>query len=142
MYSTCSLNPIENEAVVSAALNASPSMSIKDVPHLLPELKRRPGLTTWQVLDNNMDSPTHPSLITPETVHTIDAKGMKKVWAPTLWPNGKEAERNLERCLRIYPHLQDTGGFFVCVLEKAAEVEMVPHKGARDEFERPAVGTS
>lgn len=138
VYSTCSLNPIENEAVVSAALEASPSMSILAVPHLLPELKRRPGLTTWKVLDKDMNSPTHPSLIDETTVPIFDHKGRKKTFAPSLWPNGKEAERGLDRCLRIYPHLQDTGGFFVCVLIKAEETEMVDHRGAREEFDRAA----
>lgn len=65
-----------------------------------------------------MTEAPHPSL-GPSTRGTVDKKGQKKVWAPTLWPNGKEEERGLERCLRIYPHLQDTGGFFVSVLVKA-----------------------
>ncbi|KAI7952442.1 hypothetical protein MJO29_008073, partial [Puccinia striiformis f. sp. tritici] len=46
VYSTCSLNPRENEAVVSVALSQFPSMSIKDVLSSLPTLICRPGLTT------------------------------------------------------------------------------------------------
>eukprot|EP00111_Clytia_hemisphaerica_P020275 TCONS_00059757-protein len=34
-------------------------------------------------------------------------------------PSKKVADDiNLERCMRIYPHLQNTGGFFIAVLEK------------------------
>ena len=33
-----------------------------------------------------------------------------------------EADFPLERCLRVLPHHNDTGGFFVAVLEKTAEL--------------------
>ncbi|MBW0480765.1 hypothetical protein O181_020480 [Austropuccinia psidii MF-1] len=119
VYSTCSLNPLENEAVVSAALSQFPSMSLKDVSDCLPTLIRRPGLTTWTVTTRE-----------PENIQPIltsnDAPDQKK-YPPTLWPNGREIELGLQRCLRIYPHLQDTGGFFVAVLEKT-----VPHYKTED----------
>ncbi|KAM0749571.1 S-adenosyl-L-methionine-dependent methyltransferase [Meredithblackwellia eburnea MCA 4105] len=124
VYSTCSLNPVENEAVVSAILEACPDMTVVAVPDLLPNLVRRPGLTTWEVLTNELKPAPHPddtSKVTSEG--SEDFKGQKKVWTRTLWPNGKEAERGLENCLRLYPHLQDTGAFFVAVLEKKADSE-------------------
>ncbi|KAF8207412.1 S-adenosyl-L-methionine-dependent methyltransferase [Mycena galopus ATCC 62051] len=34
------------------------------------------------------------------------------------WPPEDVGKLGLPRCLRIYPHLQDTGGFFVAVLER------------------------
>nr|AIC33808.1 Sun [Puccinia cf. psidii AE-2014] len=116
VYSTCSLNPLENEAVVSAALSQFPSMSLKDVSDCLPTLIRRPGLTTWTVTTRE-----------PENIQPIltsnDAPDQKK-YPPTLWPNGREIELGLQRCLRIYPHLQDTGGFFVAVLEKPTSLKL------------------
>lgn len=41
---------------------------------------------------------------------------------PTMFPpTAAEAKAmRLERCVRIWPHLQDTGGFFVAVFEKRA----------------------
>ena len=102
----------------SPTLTSLAEMSLLAVPELLPSLIRRPGLTTWQVLDNTMTEAPHPSL-GPSSRGTLDKKGQMKIWAPTLWPNGKEEERGMDRCLRIYPHLQDTGGFFVSVLIKA-----------------------
>lgn len=114
VYSTCSLNPLENEAVVSAALLQFPSMKIKDVSDCLPNLVRRPGLTSWKVTTRDPNSIR--SVSSPSDLPELPAN---KKYPPTLWPSGKESELGLQHCLRIYPHLQDTGGFFVAVLEKA-----------------------
>ena len=58
VYSTCSFNPVENEAVVATALNTNPGQ-FKLVPQpsetSLPGLKRRPGLTSWKVASANPD---------------------------------------------------------------------------------------
>lgn len=54
VYSTCSLNPIENEAVVCQLLRyGEGSLSLVDVSMQLPTLKRRPGLTKWKVMDRS-----------------------------------------------------------------------------------------
>ena len=49
-YSTCSLNPHENEAVVAEALRRCGS-ALRLVPsgHMLPGLRFTPGLCTWEV---------------------------------------------------------------------------------------------
>ena len=39
----------------------------------------------------------------------------------SMFPDGAEG-LHLERCMRILPHHADTGGFFVAVLIKAAEL--------------------
>jgi len=53
VYSTCSLNPIENEAVVAAILQASPgSVELLEAKHTVPGLKARPGLNHWHVFDD------------------------------------------------------------------------------------------
>ncbi|WAQ87570.1 hypothetical protein PtA15_8A474 [Puccinia triticina] len=115
VYSTCSLNPLENEAVVSAALSQFPSMSLKDVSSSLPTLIRRPGLTSWTVTTRE------PNNIQPvASPNDLPDMPQNRRYPATLWPSGNESKHGLERCLRIYPHLQDTGGFFVAVLEKSA----------------------
>src|SRR3954467_4496663 len=51
VYSTCSFNPIENEAVVAAGLNTFPGefrIVPQDSAEVLPALKRRAGLKTWK----------------------------------------------------------------------------------------------
>lgn len=50
VYSTCSFNPIENEAVVSNLLSqAKGAFKLIDVSHELPGLIRKPGITSWKV---------------------------------------------------------------------------------------------
>ena len=41
---------------------------------------------------------------------------------PSMFPPDGVAALHLERCLRLLPHHADTGGFFVAVLMKAAEL--------------------
>jgi 16S rRNA C967 or C1407 C5-methylase (RsmB/RsmF family) len=55
-YSTCSFNPIENEAVVLAALRALPGrVELMPTAGLLPGLHMAAGLTTWGVPDTRCD---------------------------------------------------------------------------------------
>ncbi|SCV69372.1 BQ2448_2392 [Microbotryum intermedium] len=156
VYSTCSMNPIENEAVLSAALSLCPEMSILDVSSSLPELKRRPGMTDWVVLDSQGNPPRHPDepvptpapapAPAPEPTTTTERQGAprngkktkEKVWSKTLWPSGKEKELGLEKALRIYGHLQDTGAFFVCVLVKDTNEVTETEKGGVETTKRTA----
>nr|XP_010939686.1 tRNA (cytosine(34)-C(5))-methyltransferase isoform X1 [Elaeis guineensis] len=55
VYSTCSMNPVEDEAVVAEILRRSGgSVELVDVSSELPELIRRPGLKTWKVKDKGL----------------------------------------------------------------------------------------
>jgi 16S rRNA C967 or C1407 C5-methylase (RsmB/RsmF family) len=50
-YSTCSMNPVENESVVAELLRASEgSLELVDRGAELPGLLARPGMSTWKVL--------------------------------------------------------------------------------------------
>ncbi|KAJ8657543.1 hypothetical protein O0I10_006845 [Lichtheimia ornata] len=112
VYSTCSFNPVENEAVVAEVLRrANGALILKDVSDQLPELKRKPGLTSWKVMTKDgqyLDS-----------VDDIQDEAQRKRFPTSLFPPVNDGDSlHLERCLRIYPHLQDTGGFFVAVFDK------------------------
>lgn len=137
VYSTCSMNPVENEAVLASAIDrcgGRDKVDIVNVDHRLPELKRRPGVANWKVFDrdgvwfNSFEevekdnkSMERLSRITREMFPTEDHK---ELGDPTRIP--------LERAIRIYPHLQDTGGFFIAVLEKKMEIKSIkPEKGGR-----------
>lgn len=55
-YSTCSLNPLEDEAVVADLLRTHEGrLELVDVSDKLPELIRVPGVSDWKVR-----IPSHP----------------------------------------------------------------------------------
>ncbi|RWR92447.1 tRNA cytosine34-C5-methyltransferase-like protein [Cinnamomum micranthum f. kanehirae] len=55
VYSTCSMNPVENEAVVAEVLRrCDGAVELVDVSGELPQLVRRSGLDTWKVRDRGM----------------------------------------------------------------------------------------
>jgi 16S rRNA C967 or C1407 C5-methylase (RsmB/RsmF family) len=115
VYSTCSFNPVENEAVVAAVLQATKgAMKLLDVSDALPALRRRAGLQTWRVKDGS------GWYADWDDVRERVAEGKSK-FDPTMFPPPPPAREALSRCMRFLPHDQDTGGFFVAVLEKAAE---------------------
>ncbi|XP_071785595.1 RNA cytosine-C(5)-methyltransferase NSUN2-like [Asterias amurensis] len=141
VYSTCSFNPIENEAVVASVLQkCEGSLELVDVSDHLPGLKRIPGLTKWKVIDN-------VSEVFGSYEDVPESK--KQKFKATMWPpTEEEADRlNLHRCVRILPHQQNTGGFFVAVLRKVATLpwmkQTTPPEGtaeAKVEPEVPAAG--
>jgi len=115
VYSTCSMSPSEDEAVVAELLRQTKgALRLVDVSDQLPNLKRTAGLSTWKVQDKNGEFyESHEAITDPERA--------KKIPISAFPPTAQEvAEFKLERCLRLLPHQQDTGGFFVAVLEKVS----------------------
>ncbi|KAL9644100.1 hypothetical protein ABK040_005566 [Willaertia magna] len=105
IYSTCSLNPIENEAVVSEAIRRTGN-KFEIIPiEGLSGLKYKEGLVTWKVTDkfgNLLNSPNENN--------------------KTMFPKEEENKLlNLERTMRILPHLNNSGGFYVAKLRLKTE---------------------
>jgi 16S rRNA C967 or C1407 C5-methylase (RsmB/RsmF family) len=49
-YSTCSLNPIEDESVLAQLLRTFKGcLELVDLSDKMPELKRTPGISNWKV---------------------------------------------------------------------------------------------
>lgn len=118
VYSTCSLNPVENEAVVAEALRQNVGkIRLVDVSTELPNLKRSPGLNTWNVANKAGNFIQKPDA-------QKGNNGKKKnsdndVDASVFPPTEEEAKSfGLEKCVRVYPQQQNTGGFFITVFEK------------------------
>ncbi|KAF8694739.1 hypothetical protein HU200_037825 [Digitaria exilis] len=167
VYSTCSMNPVENEAVVAEILRrCGDSVELLDVSSELPELARRPGLSTWKVRDRGSWFGVHEDV----------PRYRKSVISPSMFPSGKGSKDNmkdstdmgegnqethtaindsnngdnlkteidcesgeaparnkklnfassrtehsdypLHHCMRIVPHDQNSGAFFIAVLHK------------------------
>lgn len=114
VYSTCSLNPIENEAVIATVLQRySSSLRLVDVGDALPGLEREPGISTWTVTNKD-------ATVVYANQDSVPEAEKRRYPASVFAPS--EAMLSLERCIRILPHRMDTGGFFVAVLEKTAEL--------------------
>ncbi|VDL14219.1 unnamed protein product [Hymenolepis diminuta] len=123
VYSTCSLNPVEDEAVVAAILNACKGTVRLIEPDLmcLPASEAaenggfvaRPGLKSWKVL-----------LGTDKWYEKLDEVPDRERGSlqPSLFPPENVDELNLELCRRVLPHDQNTGGFFIAVFEKVADL--------------------
>jgi len=113
-YSTCSLNPIENEAVVSSTLRAfEGDIEVLDASDWLPGLKSIPGLIAWEVQEREAwysrweESP----------------KRRNSNKFRTMYPPPVAFHEQLRRCMRFHPNQQNTGGFFVAVIRKLKPLE-------------------
>ena len=127
VYSTCSMNPVENEAVIASAIERCGGMSkvnLVDCSNSLPDLKRRPGLSEWKVMDKQGKLWQSWSEVEEEQ-HRKGTDVLEKLVKGMFPPAGFTNSIPLERCMRIYPHLQDTGAFFIAVLEKQSEIKAV-----------------
>lgn len=133
VYSTCSMNPVENEAVIASAIDrcgGSANVKIVDCSNELPGLKRAPGLRSWKVMDREGRIWNSWQEI-EERREKEGILGLGRLAEGMFPPTGENADLPLERCTRIYPHLQDTGGFFITVLEKQSEIRAKPEDSSK-----------
>ncbi|KAI9780972.1 MAG: hypothetical protein M1839_006411 [Geoglossum umbratile] len=135
VYSTCSMNPVENEAVVASAIDRCGGLSkvrIVNCSNELPGLKRTPGLTNWTVMDKKGRMWESWKAVQNEIAREgIEFMGRlaENMFSPASVAGTEEVEAEripLERCMRVYGHFQDTGGFFITVLEKLTEIKARP----------------
>ncbi|XP_074270461.1 uncharacterized protein LOC141594202 [Silene latifolia] len=164
IYSTCSMNPVENEAVVAEILRrCGDSVELIDVSSELPQLVRRPGLKKWKVRDKGLwlsSYKTVPKYRRPGILCSMFPSGRNDVDSSEvldgpavetcIGDDGEMANDSaldpaktdavspseadslpscdvddddvsslpLERCMRIVPHDQNTGSFFIAVFHK------------------------
>lgn len=107
VYSTCSLDPVENEAVVARAL-ADGKVCASPARELLPGVPSESGVKDWPCLDD---------------------AGELSEWGPLdenlMPPEDDGIASQLESCLRVWNDAIGGGGFFLAVLEKLPESRVI-----------------
>ena len=103
VYSTCSLDPIENEAVVARVLAGG---KVRVVPRgdSLSGVPSNPGMTNWPLLNDRGEL-------------DIESKS-EEYLIPT---KDKAVSTQLNDCLRVWNDEIGGGGFFLAVLERILE---------------------
>lgn len=127
VYSTCSLNPLENEAVVSSAIERCGGVAkvkLLDCSSELPALIRNQGLEDWSIMAR--DGRMYESFPEAEQYESEGSRIVPGMFAPDV-----EENIPLRNCMRVYPHQQDTGGFFIAVLEKLSEIRAKPESESK-----------
>ena len=106
VYSTCSLDPIENEAVVAEILRKFDYLSLIPTSKLIGKVPGRKGITEWPNLNDEGS--------------ISDWKQVESSMHP---PSENEIKKQLPKCLRIWNDDVDAGGFFVAVFSKSSNYE-------------------
>lgn len=136
VYSTCSLNPIEDEAVVAEVIRRTNyNLELVDASKELPNLSYSPGMSSWVVTNIKSEPLTleqYDQFFSKPTdeQQKIKEKLSAKITRDMFPPTPEEAKKmNLHYCMRLLPNLMDTGGFFVAVLRKVGDLKLHEGKG-------------
>ncbi|MDA9182773.1 RsmB/NOP family class I SAM-dependent RNA methyltransferase [Candidatus Poseidoniaceae archaeon] len=129
VYSTCSIDPCENEAVVAQLLRQLPYLELIDIDESkLKGLNLRQGLDDWDVLDKESNPLPRGEEVTRTTflqpAHMSPSARLH--WAQSFDEEidealEKEIESQLTKCRRLVHHDNNTGGFFVAMFRHRPE---------------------
>ena len=136
IYSTCSLNPIEDEAVVAEILKTqgkNGELEIVDMTSAFngTDIKPHHGLSQWKVFvedknkkDSLIEIPNKDDPLYQEYKDTIE---------PTCFPPTEEEVKkmNLSNCIRLFPHDSDTSGFFITLIKKVSPLSSGTEKPSK-----------
>jgi 16S rRNA C967 or C1407 C5-methylase (RsmB/RsmF family) len=126
MLSTCSIDPVENEAVVAELLRQLPYMQLVPIDeNLVPGLTLQKGISDWDILDEkgkivafDGSLPELP-LLKPEHLSPqkrIELSNSIELEEGFDVTKELEIESLLPLCRRLRHQDNDTGGFFVAML--------------------------
>jgi hypothetical protein len=125
VYSTCSIDPCENEAVVAEILRQCPWLELTDIDESLVDgLVMKPGLSKWNILDESGDrvelGEELPRLPNLKLKHLCSEDRVK---FDLEFNNELETKisQDLVKCRRLHHTDNDTGGFFVAIFRHKPE---------------------
>ena len=113
VYSTCSLDPTENEAAVCEILRRAPWLKLVNIEsdRLLPGLIVHRGINDWPILDQEVNP----------VEWTGELPKLPGLSENMLNPSqrGEEAPP-MDYTIRVHQHDNDTGGFYIALFEHDA----------------------
>ena len=111
VYSTCSLDPIENEAVVAEIIRTEKNLELLPVSEILPNLPGRGGFSSWpDIGDDAMPS---------------DSLDLEKSMTS---PVEDEISESLKKCMRIWHDDIGGSGFFISVIKNSGNLPIMTQK--------------
>ena len=107
VYATCSLDPVEDEAVVAEILRRHDHLELLDASEMLPGVPGEMGRSDWISLGD-------------------DGKPTDESFSESMLPPAEnDISSSLSRCMRIWNDRVDAGGFFLAVLEKSTDAKFM-----------------
>jgi hypothetical protein len=119
VYSTCSMSPIENEAVVAELIRFSEGqLELIEPREFIPQFKARPGMSSWKVLDDSGYNKHKNNKTKSESNSAIDPEGNIQTSSSSSYSYHIEVKSPLDEvddsvkaCLdlgmRYYPSFED-----------------------------------
>lgn len=120
-YSTCSLNPIEDEAVVAEIMrkySQNGELEILDVKYGFKDtdIIPHPGLKDWKVMIEDKSDKNKLNII--KDMNDPLYLENKSLISPSCFPQDDIKNFGLEKCNRFFPNDSDTSGFFITLIKK------------------------
>ncbi|EUD66696.1 hypothetical protein C922_03021 [Plasmodium inui San Antonio 1] len=135
VYSTCSLNPIENEAVICEVFNSLENRNclklINFGNELIDKLNFKQGLTEWKVMIDDQWFDTYEQYCDylQNKEHGKYKKIYDKIQHGMFTPEEEFInEINLKYVKRFFPHHYNAGGFFIAVIKKCGKLQWKEEK--------------